>query len=189
MKTLFFPLPSLTKRPIHIVSESSITDTSIRADSCGLPDCISHSENPVDISPLNPKGVHSTNRSIDIRKMASNRQGFSKFRASKDEVNNPTQIKQGTLPLLPLKESEDSPVPQISDSDQDSKNEVEHIETRTRQVNSTLKNKRVTKLPRGGLIVSTVIGNIQFGMPPETIKDSLNQGIDVPTIFVVSSVS
>jgi hypothetical protein len=28
-------------------------------------------------------------------------------------------------------------------------------------------------LPRGGLLVQTSIGNIQFGVPPETIKDIL----------------
>ena len=42
----------------------------------------------------------------------------------------------------------------------------------------------MTHLPRGGVYVQTKHGNIQFGMPPETIKDSLNLGLEVPSIFV-----
>ena len=44
--------------------------------------------------------------------------------------------------------------------------------------------ENVTHLPRGGVYVQTKHGNIQFGMPPETIKDSLNLGLEVPSIFV-----
>jgi CRP-like cAMP-binding protein len=40
-------------------------------------------------------------------------------------------------------------------------------------------------LPRGGVVVKTQSGLIQFGIPPETIKDSMTQGLDVPTVFVV----
>ncbi len=40
-------------------------------------------------------------------------------------------------------------------------------------------------LPRGGTVVKTSAGLIQFGIPPETIKDSMGQGRDVPTTFVV----
>ena len=46
----------------------------------------------------------------------------------------------------------------------------------------------IVPLPRGGTIVHTSIGPIQFGAPPETIKDSLAAGIDVPSIFVLPSV-
>ena len=28
------------------------------------------------------------------------------------------------------------------------------------------------ELKRGGMVIQTKIGNIQFGMPPETVKDS-----------------
>ena len=35
--------------------------------------------------------------------------------------------------------------------------------------------------------MKTKIGNIQFGLPPETIKDSLAQGLDVPKYFVIPS--
>eukprot|EP01133_Synstelium_polycarpum_P014612 gene14612-17279_t len=42
-----------------------------------------------------------------------------------------------------------------------------------------------TTLPRGGYVVkSSRLGNIQFGVPPETIKDSMELKIDVPTIYV-----
>jgi len=40
-------------------------------------------------------------------------------------------------------------------------------------------------LGRGGVRVNTSIGAIQFGIPPETIKDSLKEGLEVPSIFVV----
>lgn len=43
----------------------------------------------------------------------------------------------------------------------------------------------VINLPRGGLIIKTKIGNIQYGLPPETVKDSLKLGISVPTYFII----
>lgn len=46
----------------------------------------------------------------------------------------------------------------------------------------------VVNLPRGGVWVRTAAGPLQFGMPPETIKDSMSMSLDVPTIFVVPSV-
>jgi len=45
--------------------------------------------------------------------------------------------------------------------------------------------KVVVNLPRGGIWVRSAAGPIQFGMPPETIKDSMSLNLDVPTIFVV----
>lgn len=43
-----------------------------------------------------------------------------------------------------------------------------------------------TKLPRGGVSVETqAVGRVQFGIPPETIKDSMRLGIDVPQIYIV----
>jgi CRP-like cAMP-binding protein/phosphoribosyl 1,2-cyclic phosphodiesterase len=39
-------------------------------------------------------------------------------------------------------------------------------------------------LPRGGIYVRTPLGAVQFGVPPETIKDSLSLGLEVPSIFV-----
>lgn len=43
----------------------------------------------------------------------------------------------------------------------------------------------VTILPRGGYLVDTPIGYIQFGSPPETIKDTMLLPKDVPQIFVL----
>lgn len=43
----------------------------------------------------------------------------------------------------------------------------------------------VVSLPRGGLYVQTSAGPIQFGIPPETIKDSMAAGLPVPTVYVV----
>lgn len=43
-----------------------------------------------------------------------------------------------------------------------------------------------TELPRGGFVVATkALGAVQFGIPPETIKDSLVLGMSVPKHFVV----
>lgn len=46
----------------------------------------------------------------------------------------------------------------------------------------------VVNLPRGGTWVRTAAGPVQFGMPPETIKDSMSLKLDVPAIFVVPAV-
>lgn len=40
-------------------------------------------------------------------------------------------------------------------------------------------------LPRGGSIVFTRIGPIQFGIPPESVKDALTLGIEVPTYYII----
>eukprot|EP00535_Pseudo-nitzschia_heimii_P006923 CAMPEP_0197189262 /NCGR_PEP_ID=MMETSP1423-20130617/19463_1 /TAXON_ID=476441 /ORGANISM="Pseudo-nitzschia heimii, Strain UNC1101" /LENGTH=1386 /DNA_ID=CAMNT_0042641321 /DNA_START=116 /DNA_END=4279 /DNA_ORIENTATION=+ len=43
-----------------------------------------------------------------------------------------------------------------------------------------------TKLPRGGISIETkAVGRVQFGIPPETIKDSMRLGIPVPQIYIV----
>lgn len=47
---------------------------------------------------------------------------------------------------------------------------------------------RVQKLPRGGVRVETSAGPIQFGIPPETIKDSMNLGIPIPTHYIIPKV-
>ena len=40
-------------------------------------------------------------------------------------------------------------------------------------------------LPRGGYVVPTSVGHIQFGSPPETIKDTMRLPEKVPKIFVL----
>ena len=41
-------------------------------------------------------------------------------------------------------------------------------------------------LPRGGISFETKsVGRIQFGIPPETIKDSMNLGMEVPSVYIV----
>ena len=45
--------------------------------------------------------------------------------------------------------------------------------------------KVVTTLPRGGFLVRTGEGNIQFGAPPETIKDTIPTDDSVPQLFVL----
>jgi hypothetical protein len=41
------------------------------------------------------------------------------------------------------------------------------------------------RLPRGGTSVATSIGRVQFGIPPETIKDSMRLGLEVPRVYIV----
>lgn len=46
-------------------------------------------------------------------------------------------------------------------------------------------NKNLIQLPRGGYVVPSPIGAIQFGAPPETIKDSMKLPDGVPRLFVL----
>ena len=48
-------------------------------------------------------------------------------------------------------------------------------------------NTKFVDLPRGGCVVFTKIGPIQFGIPPETVKDSLKLGIEVPSYYIIPS--
>ena len=43
----------------------------------------------------------------------------------------------------------------------------------------------ITELPRGGNLVQTDAGYIQFGSPPETIKDTMLLPESVPQVFVL----
>lgn len=44
----------------------------------------------------------------------------------------------------------------------------------------------IIDLPRGGVSIETsAVGHVQFGIPPETIKDSMRLGIPVPSVYVV----
>ena len=44
-----------------------------------------------------------------------------------------------------------------------------------------------TTLRRGGYLVETSVGYIQFGSPPETIKDTMMLPRSAPQIFVLPS--
>jgi phosphoribosyl 1,2-cyclic phosphodiesterase len=43
----------------------------------------------------------------------------------------------------------------------------------------------IIQLPRGGLYARTSAGPVQFGIPPESIKDVMALGLDVPAAYVV----
>ena len=47
--------------------------------------------------------------------------------------------------------------------------------------------QNITVLPRGGYLVDTPAGYIQFGSPPETIKDTMAMPKGVPQIFVLTN--
>lgn len=57
------------------------------------------------------------------------------------------------------------------------------IQKRTGTIGAGMQN--VKFLPRGGTYVSTAVGPVQFGLPPETIKDSMQMGLSLPTHFVL----
>lgn len=59
------------------------------------------------------------------------------------------------------------------------------IEREPQKIEISNQDTSVIALPRGGLLVNYSSGNIQFGIPPETIKDSLAWGLGVPTKFVI----
>jgi glyoxylase-like metal-dependent hydrolase (beta-lactamase superfamily II) len=41
-------------------------------------------------------------------------------------------------------------------------------------------------LPRGGMSIETkAVGRVQLGIPPETIKDSMQMGLEVPRVYIV----
>ena len=44
---------------------------------------------------------------------------------------------------------------------------------------------QVIRLGRGGVYVKTPCGAVQVGAPPETIKDSMGLGLDIPDTFVI----
>ena len=50
---------------------------------------------------------------------------------------------------------------------------------------SSLQSLSVVYLPRGGIYVHTPAGPIQFGLPPETIKDSMRLGLTLPSYFII----
>jgi len=44
----------------------------------------------------------------------------------------------------------------------------------------------IIELPRGGVSVETqAVGHVQFGIPPETIKDSMRLGVSPPSVYIV----
>ena len=45
--------------------------------------------------------------------------------------------------------------------------------------------ERVIHLPRGGTLVLTAAGPVQFGIPPESIKDCMSMGLEIPMYYVV----
>lgn len=46
-------------------------------------------------------------------------------------------------------------------------------------------NEILIELPRGGYLVQTPVGNVQFGSPPETIKDTMRLPGGVPEMFIL----
>ncbi|KAL1524967.1 hypothetical protein AB1Y20_019843 [Prymnesium parvum] len=53
------------------------------------------------------------------------------------------------------------------------------------RTNNANEQSTLTYLPRGGVHVQTKYGAIQFGIPPETVKDSIRLGLELPRTYVV----
>lgn len=51
--------------------------------------------------------------------------------------------------------------------------------------NSSLSNDTYTYLKKGGIVIKTPIGYIQYGMPPETLKDTMAIGYSVPEYYLI----
>ena len=43
------------------------------------------------------------------------------------------------------------------------------------------------ELPKGGLVIRTLMGNLQYGMPPETVKDTFLIEGGVPEYYIIPS--
>ena len=47
------------------------------------------------------------------------------------------------------------------------------------------KSGEIIELDKGGILIKTSLGNIQYGIPPETVKDSLSLGMQVPEFYII----
>jgi len=47
------------------------------------------------------------------------------------------------------------------------------------------KSGEILELDKGGIIIKTALGNIQYGIPPETVKDSISIGVQVPEYYII----
>ena len=67
-----------------------------------------------------------------------------------------------------------------------SHDEINRSKQQLSEQNNTVDNNTpLINLVKGGLLVQTSIGNIQYGIPPETVKDSLNLGLKIPEYYIV----
>lgn len=49
----------------------------------------------------------------------------------------------------------------------------------------SLLEKKCIHLHKGGALINTSIGYVQFGIPPETLKDSMTMGFSVPEYYII----
>lgn len=57
-------------------------------------------------------------------------------------------------------------------------------EIRQNDLTNSIKEKMIY-LEKGGIILQTSLGNIQYGIPPETVKDSISMGVSVPEYYII----
>lgn len=46
-------------------------------------------------------------------------------------------------------------------------------------------NQTLYQLAKGGVVVKTKLGLIQYGIPPESVKDSMVKGLSVPEYYII----
>jgi hypothetical protein len=44
---------------------------------------------------------------------------------------------------------------------------------------------KIMSLPKGGVVINTAIGKIQYGVPPESVKDSIANNFAVAEYFII----
>jgi hypothetical protein len=44
---------------------------------------------------------------------------------------------------------------------------------------------KIMNLPKGGVVINTSIGKIQYGVPPESVKDSIANNFEVAEFFII----
>ena len=59
------------------------------------------------------------------------------------------------------------------------------VRSSLRSTGSGIDDSNAIPLARGGVVIDSPIGPIQFGAPPETIKDAMASGRPIPTVYVV----
>ncbi|QDZ25583.1 guanylate cyclase [Chloropicon primus] len=106
-----------------------------------------------------------------LKEMAQQKQGQGKTKSKHTQMalrkhtrRRTTFFKQGQSTSMITEETEDEKeTSYFEDNHQD----------QSAPINVASLGDRVVQLPRGGVMVRTAIGNIQFGIPPETIKDAM----------------
>ena len=118
------------------------------------------------------QSVNPTDKAFTVKSMSSDKFYLAKRRSTV----------KSTEPMSPFPESGN---PEIDKRRSTMYQEGIHAALAPRKPNEEQLNSNKMDLPRGGVYVKTTHGPIQFGIPPETIKDAMSLGLSVPHYYVV----